>query len=175
MFETTPSDKVRFRALGELPSPGTCLVCGSGTREEGYVDLGVYLEFVGEGLICYICIIQVGELIGMMIPDEVSHIHTTAQDLATENASLKAQLEASNERLSNYDSLFTRAFGDTVSNFGSASDPGQPTLDEVIEPADSGESEVTESDSGNGESGSTGTPESDHGSKSDERIPTFRL
>jgi hypothetical protein len=145
MFEQSPSDKVRFLGLGDLPSPGSCFICGSGTREEGYVDCGLWLEFIGEALICHTCVIQIGEVIGMMIPEEVKVIHDTAAGLASENAKIKLELEAANERLAHYDSIFSAAFPSASINPSVLDGPGQPTLDSATEGSGDRESAPEES------------------------------
>lgn len=150
MFENSPSGKVRFLAMGELPPPGSCFVCGSGNREEGYVDTGVWLEYIGEGLICNLCVIEIGEKIGMLIPNEAQHIQGLAESLATENTALKEKLENANERLNALDLLigsnhaaYLAAIG--VSSLDSSEDPAQPSL-----LSGDGESTPKESDSDNG-------------------------
>lgn len=164
MFENTPSDKVRFLALGELPPPGSCLICGSGNREEGYVDIGVWVEYVGEGLICHTCVIEIGEKIGMMIPEEVKHLTDMSEYLATKNLELKKELANAHERLNALDLLlgsnhaaYLTAIGVNPESSSEGSD-GEPLR------AGSGESETTESDSSDGRSDGAGKTKQDDGS-----------
>lgn len=145
MFETNPSAKVRFLALGELPSPGSCLVCGSGTREEGYVDLGVWLEYVGEGLLCVTCIIEIGECIKMLSIDEAAQIKVELNGIIQKNTLLKATVEEQDERLAAYHTLLGNLPISSIGNAASNSDPGDTPLFEAVKESGSGESEVEES------------------------------
>jgi hypothetical protein len=158
MFENTPSDKIQFRALGEAPAPGTCLVCGAANREDGYIDLGIWVEYVGQALMCSTCLTQAAELIGMMLPDEVAHIqNVAAQNLESANEA-KEELEAANERLQAFDTLLTSNHRAYLGAIG-ASDAMEPTLfDESSEESGVRERETEESltvERGVSESGET--------------------
>lgn len=128
MFEQGSSDKVRFLALGELPPPGSCLICGSGVREEGYVDLGFYMDYVGEALVCFTCVIQIGEVIGMMHPAEVGTLKQLSANMAEIITGLKSELAVSNERLAAYDLTFRHFVDSHATEFDDSSDEGQPSL-----------------------------------------------
>jgi hypothetical protein len=163
MFSQGPSEKVKFLAMGELPSPGSCFICGNGTNEDGYVDTGVWLEYIGEGLICHTCVIQVGECIGMMIPDEVKFINDAMANLATENARLERDNGVLNERLTAYDTVI----GNSLSAVDFSNLPTVPAGDEARNSADeasgSGESETSESVVSDGGPTDFGAPESNYG------------
>lgn len=150
MFQNTPSDKVQFRALGELPAPGTCLVCGNGTCEEGYVDLGTFIEYVGAGLLCAICLTQCAELIGMMTKEEVMAITKQAEGFLNDLTELRTIHDAAQERLDHYDAaikpLLPGLFSD---DFNSASSPLE-VFESVVNGSEDRESEVAESDSSEG-------------------------
>lgn len=165
MFDNTPSDRVQFRALGELQPPGACLICGTGTREEGYVDLGVYIDYHGQTYLCVLCVTQVGEVIGMLTNDEAQIIRGQQSDLLTQVAALKATVEEDNERLAAYATI--------LSNPGNRLGPGGIDLSDIplssdVEDApgdDSRESETEESDSNDGRLISVGASEQNDGSK----------
>jgi len=99
MFDHTPSDKFQLRGLGDLPSPANCYGCGSGTNEQGYVDLGVFVDYHGQMLLCYTCVCQVAEVIGCLVPLEVLEMKSQHERLARENKDLKAMLEDKNDEL----------------------------------------------------------------------------
>ena len=112
MFTNTPSDRMQFRGLGELPQPATCMVCGSGTYEEGYVDLGVWYDYVGNMLLCGTCLVQAAELIGCLTPGETETLKELASRAAAEADKYHTELNNALERLAIYDALF----GDLVSS-----------------------------------------------------------
>ena len=175
MFEQSPSGKVKFLALGELPPPGSCFVCGSGNREEGYVDTGIWLEYIGEGLICHTCVIEIGEVIGMMIPAEVRHLQELAEKTATENAQLKEELAANNGRLEHYDTLFRNAFGSIADSSGVSDGlSGEGSSEQPVR-SDTGESETKESSVSAGGSSGSGKTKQDNGSSKGTKAGSIKL
>lgn len=107
MFENGPSDRMQFVGMGGLTHPGVCMVCGNGTCEEGYVRLGVYFEYEGEMFLCVTCVIQAGEIIKMLTPDEAKALWETASNTQAHNVTLETELEKANERLAAYDSVLS--------------------------------------------------------------------
>lgn len=153
MFEHGPGDRLQVLGLGDLRPPGTCLHCGSGNCELGYVTLDVFRDYEGETYLCMTCCKQLAELIGCLIPEEAEVLqrdHFTTQALL--NTTSKA-LEDANARLANYDSLLRHAVStgrivipDMVDSDASEAEPvksgAEPDLLSLI---DSGESESKES------------------------------
>jgi hypothetical protein len=99
VFQNTPSDRMHLVGLGELLSPARCMVCGNGTCEEGYVQLGVWYDYEGEQYICRTCLVQAAELIGCLEPGEAQHLQGQATKLAEDNTRISHELAEANERL----------------------------------------------------------------------------
>ncbi len=116
MFTHSPSDRMQLVGMGDLLHPGCCIVCGNGTCEKGYIKLDVSFEFEGEGYLCYYCTVQAGEILGMMIPEEVKILKDHNDKLNQLATAYKTQLDAANDRLSSYDTIM-RTLG-TVSVLG---------------------------------------------------------
>jgi len=108
IFQTTefghsPSDGMRVLGRGELPTPGACVVCGNGTCDDGYLFLGIHVDFHGALLLCQRCVVQGSEKMGCMSPDIADRIHVQAQELATEVVMLRRETEAQRVRLAIFD------------------------------------------------------------------------
>lgn len=102
---------MQLRNTGELMHPGCCAVCGNGTCEFGYVDLGVYYDYEGQVYLCMTCIDKdLTEVAGLLSKGEVELLQHEANELAKSNKQLTEQLEKANERLNHYDSLFVDRF-----------------------------------------------------------------
>lgn len=52
-----PSDTFKFNPQGQLPYPGSCVLCASDLR--GCIDFGVTLDHHGALLICTQCILEI--------------------------------------------------------------------------------------------------------------------
>jgi hypothetical protein len=107
----TPSDKVQVRSQGELMSPGTCALCGTGTCDEGYVDTAVFVDFFGNVYYCMNCIRQIIGVIRALTPEEAAILTAQVNETAAENAALKAEVESLREYKSSIDSLIVGAIG----------------------------------------------------------------
>jgi len=103
MFENGPSDRMQLRGVGELLPPGSCIVCGNGNCDKGYISPQVSLEWEGELYLCYYCVVQSAEIFGMMIPEEVAIIEQQNGMLNDQCAALRTELEENNERIRAYD------------------------------------------------------------------------
>ena len=55
---TTASDKAQLISQGQLLPPGNCALCGSGNSEEGYLDIRLFVEFIGQIYFCVRCVEQ---------------------------------------------------------------------------------------------------------------------
>lgn len=140
MFNNTPSDRMQLRGLGELPQPAQCMVCGSATYEEGYVDLGVWYEFYGNALMCGTCLTQAAELIGCMTASEVAHLREQAENVTNELEALKTELRVANERLDAFDRIHGISNSDSVS----ITDRGTALLKNLDEPESNSDSKLNE-------------------------------
>lgn len=107
VFEHSPSDRMQLLGVGELPTPGSCVICGSGAPERKFVFLGIHLDFLGALLLCDLCLTQSAEKVGCMAPSIAEMLHVQSQQLATELAESKRTNEALNERLAHYDAVFS--------------------------------------------------------------------
>lgn len=119
-IENDPSARMQFAGMGELVHPGSCMVCGSGNCEEGYVRLGVYFEYEGEMYLCRTCLVQASELIGCVTPEEAVLIHKNAAEYKDLWENADAELEKANERLAAYDRVLATI--DPII-YGTGSDP----------------------------------------------------
>lgn len=136
MFENSPSDRMQFVGMGELTHPGACMVCGSGVREEGYVRLGVYYDFEGEMYLCHTCVVQAGEVIGMLTKPEVEQFTKGIDAYVEALASTQAELDKANERLANYDGIFRDQFAESFRSDPVPSDYGSEAGGQEVRPAD---------------------------------------
>lgn len=92
-IENDPSARMQLRTRGELMHPGTCMCCGSGVCDEGYLDLGVFFDYEGTMYLCHTCTTQAGETIGMFTPDQVNSQLSLLEQLTQENAKYKEELD----------------------------------------------------------------------------------
>lgn len=140
VLEHNPSAKMQVRSRGQLVAPACCCVCGNATCEEGYLDLGAFVDFHGTLYLCMTCVYQGGETCGMFTPDEVKQLEGLANSLAEANEQLASELRDANAHIANFDRLMRAAFA--------ASDGvGPPVSEGVPEPTErpkDRESEVTE-------------------------------
>jgi hypothetical protein len=166
--EHTPDSKFQVRNAGQLMHPGSCLSCGSGTRQEGYIDLGTYFDYEGQMYLCAFCLEEAAEIFGMLSIAEAKFLREQSEKAALENEQLKEALTHANRRLRAYDDILDASFSRLRDSDVAleASDPNQPELD-LNDSGDvtgsvSGESEPTEStESGSGLTGSARSASSD--------------
>lgn len=175
MFENTPSDRVQLVGLGELLSPATCMICGNGTCDEGYVRLGVFYDFEGEQYLCRTCVIQVAELFGCLTPEEAQHLQHQAELLAAENATINTNLGDAHERLRVfYDALagISPDLSGVLSSNSSDSGAEGVGLTVTVDADDSGRADEAESKPAESvtESDSSGISESTASNRSKVRI-----
>lgn len=105
-FEHSPSDRMQVIGRGDLRFPGTCMHCGSGSCDEGYIELDVNYEYEGDQYLCMLCTHQLVELVGSIHPDDFIKFMTEHAQLQIDLNKASEQLAEANERLSTYDSLF---------------------------------------------------------------------
>lgn len=126
--KSDPGARMQIVGLGELMHPGTCMVCGSGTRDSGYVRLGVYYDYEGEMYLCKeFCLPELIKTVNGLTEDEAKTMVDMSNTILEQHEALKAELERANGRLLHYDSLLN------VSPINGPASPGSV--------ADSGESE----------------------------------
>ncbi len=67
-FNHSASDSMQLLGLGELPPPASCFICNNGNHEAGYLNFGVWAEYIGNLLICTSCLTKAAEKIGCLAP-----------------------------------------------------------------------------------------------------------
>lgn len=142
VIENDPSARMQYRSAGELKVPATCAVCGAGDREEGYVDLDLFVEFHGSVYLCMICFTQAADLVGMFTPEQVAHLTKQIETLLEENQLLTSELADANERNRNLSGVLASQFNVSNDVPNGKNPDSNPT--ESVKAADSGESEVKE-------------------------------
>lgn len=160
VIETSPSDRMQVRSLGELQHPASCMICGNGNCDDGYLDLGVFFDYEGTMYLCMTCARQAGETIGLYTPEEVKQIISHGEELATKVAELTSELEDARPAID-----YLRRFTDTSAHaYGIALDPtvqvGEPEPErslKLVGTSDSGESESEESTKSRESKPSSGT------------------
>lgn len=142
VLENNPSARMQVRSRGQLVAPACCCVCGNATCDEGYLDLGAYVDFHGTLYLCMLCITQGAETCGMFTPQEVKHLQDQIEALLAEKETLTSELTDANTHISNFDNLMRTAFGTSdvlnppasegvpEATDGSAS--GEPTSEESV-------------------------------------------
>jgi hypothetical protein len=140
-----PSARMQLRSMGELVRPAACCVCGNGTHEDGYLDLGVYYDYEGQMYLCKTCATQAGETIGMYTPDEVKNL----QDLAANLLADKERLESLKPIAASTDSAVSFAPYEVLPESDESSD-------ELVTESVSGEPKTEEPDSSVGRSDISG-------------------
>lgn len=121
VFGHSPSDSMQVLGRGELPIPGACVVCGSGVYEQGYLFLGVHVDFHGALLLCGLCLLQGGEKFGLMSPDVAKEIHRQSVELAEEVVVLRRENEVQRVRLEVYDGALRSINSDPIGDSSSSS------------------------------------------------------
>jgi hypothetical protein len=108
-YEHTPSDRVQVRAIGELQSPATCALCGSGNCDEGYVDTGVWVDYFGNVYYCMTCVEQIIGVIGALTIAESKQLTDANNELIIANKQLTTEIEELREYKSRTIDLLTSA------------------------------------------------------------------
>jgi hypothetical protein len=130
MRELSPDDKYQRRNRGELMHPGCCLSCRAGNSDDGYVDLNTYFDYEGQMYLCQACVVEIGQIFGMMPSDESKFLQTRNEEMALLVESLKEQLTNANRRLRAYDDVLSPVRTDLdarVTSYNDADETG-PTL-----------------------------------------------
>lgn len=81
-------------------APGTCVVCGaSRTDDRQYIDLGIYVEFVGQIYFCTFCMTELANQLGCLTPEQTIKLETELE------AAHKTILEFQKEKSALNDSI----------------------------------------------------------------------
>lgn len=92
-IENDPSARMQLRSRGELRHPGACCICGNGTNDDGYVDLGVFFDYEGTMYLDMTCALQIATLIGCVSPEEIKIFEKKVEELAKKNDELRKDLD----------------------------------------------------------------------------------
>lgn len=140
VIENNPSAKMQVRSRGQLVAPACCCVCGNATCDDGYLDLGAFVDFHGTLYLCMTCVYQGAETCGMFTPAEVSLLLKQVEELLAEKEQLTSELNDAHAHISNFDRLMRAAFStggvlDTIASEGtteavSGSEDREPEVEE---------------------------------------------
>ncbi len=120
-FNHSPSDSMQLMGLGELPPPASCFVCNSGNCEAGYLNFGVWAEFIGNLLICAPCLIKAAEKVGCLAPSVKDLFEKSIEGLQALANEREEKLGHANERINALSTIARSALGsdgllDTISD-----------------------------------------------------------
>lgn len=146
MFNIDPSGKFKLVAKGYLASPASCLSCGNGSCEEGYIDTGSYVDYYGQVYLCWFCAIQLAETFGCVIPEDVAKMEETLTEALNSRTALEEELRVANERISAYSLIIGPISVPSEPSDNSASDVDEDEPDTSLdfEGSDDGESVTPE-------------------------------
>lgn len=141
MFNIDPSGKFKLVAKGYLAPPASCLSCGNGSCEEGYIDCGSYIDYYGQVYLCWFCAIQLAETFGCVIPEDVAKMEETLTEALNSRAVLEEELRVANERISAYNLIIGPISVPSESSDSPASDGDEDEPDTPLdfEGSDDGE------------------------------------
>lgn len=145
--ETLAGGRVQLRSIGQLQHPGCCALCRSGNCDEGYVDLDTFFDYEGQVYLCMNCTNEVIAAVGGFNDELANVARERLKQYATIVEELSTRLEAANERLANYDSLFNSVMAtnaDVVSAAVSVSEAVHENPLDATDAADEGEPESEE-------------------------------
>lgn len=91
--EIDPSGRFQLRSRGELQIPGSCIICGSGSNEEGYLDFGIFVDYHGTLYFCMTCLGEAAQVAGFMSPQLYAETNKHIEEKLVENKSLKEEIE----------------------------------------------------------------------------------
>lgn len=147
--EVDPGSRFQPRNLGELRHPGQCLVCGSGSRVEGYVDLGTYFDYEGQMYLCAYCMEEAAAIIGCLSEAESDALQAQNLKLLAENKDLAKKLANVEQRLAGIDQYLAPLSNSLASALATKSES---------EVSGSVESEANSGDDGSADESDAGEP-----------------
>lgn len=112
MIENDPSAKMQVRSMGQLQAPASCYSCGNGTCEEGYIDLGCFIEYVGTLYLCMPCALQVATTVGCATPEQIVLIEKQATKNEEELELLRKELDDARQHIGSVNSILGSKFLD---------------------------------------------------------------
>ena len=121
-----PSARMHVLSRGLLQFPAQCMVCGNGSHDDGYLDIGVFFDYEGQCYLCMTCAYQAGETVGLFTPAEVKHTQDIAEKLAEENEALKKELDDAKQHLASANNLLRSRFLVNSDFAGPASEDPKP-------------------------------------------------
>jgi len=133
VLENNPSARMQIRSRGQLVAPACCCVCGNATCEEGYLDLGAFVDFHGTLYLCLLCLTQGAETAGMFTPAEVKHLQDQIAALLAEKETLTSELTDAQSYIANFDRLLRTALAPSD---GTSADSGKSVPDATDGPED---------------------------------------
>ncbi len=133
-FNHSPSDSMQVMGLGELPPPASCFVCNNGNCEAGYLNFGVWAEYIGNLLICATCLIKAAEKMGCLAPSVKDLFEKSIDGLQALAKQREEELGHANERLAALSVIARGALGSDslLDAVVSASAEATATSDKVI-------------------------------------------
>ncbi len=164
MSDLNPDSRMQRRGVGDLLHPACCAVCGNGTCEAGYIDIGVYYDYEGQVYLCMNCVNEIADTAGLLTDTELHHLKGEITKVAHANEVMTQELKVAHEKLAHYDALFGDRFNshpdvmaDLETNSGPDENPNGTDNDSnesesvVDEPVVSdGHSDVSRSEQSNG-------------------------
>lgn len=109
-IENDPSARMQLRSRGELRHPGSCMICGNGTNDDGYVDLGVFFDYEGTMYLDMTCALQIAVLIGCVTPDDIKIFQEAAEKAAKERDDLHKDLDNAQHHIDTVNALLRSKF-----------------------------------------------------------------
>lgn len=158
-IENDPSARMQLRTRGELQHPGSCMVCGSGVCDLGYVDLGVFYDYEGTMYLCHTCVTQAAEIIGMFTPEQVESQRQLLDDLTSQNAQYKEELDRVRPLVSAVEQLKSTVVSDLIGASDSVSDFVREESESLPADANGSESGIDSNDSAVTEGSGSGKSE----------------
>lgn len=172
-MEYNPSGRVQRIGNGALLPPGTCILCGTGYNDDGFIDFGVNIEWFGQLYFCATCALEIGSAVGAYSSVEVKNLLNDLNASLDDYQGLKKRLEDVTGELDTLRSAFrivsagdTGDSPDVNSSQGiSRSDALSADTDRLIQESTYGrtgeDSEPTESGTGDGPHDDIGSERSD--------------
>lgn len=109
-IENDPSARIQVRSRGELRHPGSCCICGNGTCDDGYVDLGVFYDYEGTMYICMTCVFQIVAAVGCFTPEEVKMLNEQASEYARKFDESQTELAHAQHHIDTVNALLRSKF-----------------------------------------------------------------
>ena len=169
-MEYNPSGRVQRIGSGDLLPPGTCILCGTGFCDDGFIDFGVNLEWFGQIYFCATCALEIGGSVGAYSSAEVNHINGLFNVAVEERNALKERLDnAESElhtlrgaiRIVSDNGSVVDSPPDNLTDFDELSGETEKLLAGVNSPEGNNDSEPNQPDSGDGPHDGIGSERSD--------------